>query len=723
MGLARGRDGGRGEGVPVEQAARQASFSMSVFDAEQRYLWLNTVACEVMGTDEQALVGRAYPYGVPADVSNIGMLQALRDVVESGRPVHYESYTRAPSGIREHAWNLEFWPIHDDAGEVCAVGLAAFDSSEQHWARQRLTVLDDAALSLGRSLDLVQTAQELTELFVPRFADFASVDLLESVMHGEEPTESGADPVELRRVAHLSRTEGVPEAVVGLGTTDTYPPYSPLAQAFHGGSTVLSGGSGEQDFDRWITGAPQRARKMRVFGETVTSMMAVPLIARGATLGVAALYRTRPDEFNQDDYTLAKEIASRAALSVDNARRYARERATALTLQASLLPHGTARQSAVDAETPYRPADSQAGVGGDWFDIIALSGARVGLVVGDVVGHGIQACATMGRLRTAVQTLADVDLPPDELLAHLDDLVIRIGGEAEGAEGVEGDGEASGKKHSTDFDKDFRGDLGEAGQTGATCLYAVYDPISHTLTAASAGHPPPVLLLPDGSTEVLDISVGPVLGVGGLPFEALEVKLPRDTLIALYSDGLLRSPEHDPDAGIEQLREVLGSSGSTLEERCDHILSTMLPEHPADDVAFVLARTKALDDDHFRAWDLAADPAIVGQARRSVHDQLDEWGLAEASFVAELVVSELVTNAIRYGAEPIQLRLIHDHALICEVSDGNPTSPHLRRARSFDEGGRGLLLVAQLTSNWGTRHTPQGKTIWAEQALTPRLSM
>ena len=447
---------------------------------------------------------------------------------------------------------------------------------------------------------------------------------------------------------------------------------------------------------------------MRVRGKSVTSMLAVPLIARGATLGVAALYRTRPDEFNQDDYTLAKEIAGRAALCVDNARRYARERATALTLQASLLPHGTARQSAVDAATRYRPADSQAGVGGDWFDIIALSGARVGLVVGDVVGHGIQACATMGRLRTAVQTLADVDLPPDELLAHLDDLVIRIGGEAEAAE-------AAGE----DLGKDF----GEAGETGATCLYAVYDPISHTLTAASAGHPPPVLLLPDGSTEVLDISVGPVLGVGGLPFEALEVKLPRGTLITLYSNGLLESPEHDPDAGIERLREILGSSDSTLEERCDHILSAMLPEHPTDDVALVVARTKALDENHFRAWDLAADPAIVGLARHHVKEQLDEWGLSEASFVTELVVSELLTNAIRYGSEPIQLRLIHDRALICEVSDGNPTSPHLRRARILDEGGRGLLLVAQLTTNWGTRHTPEGKTIWAEQALTPRISM
>ena len=686
----RGEDG---EDVPVEEAARQASFSMSVFDTERRYRWLNTMACQVMGVCQDALIGQVPSCGGPADVSNRDMSQVLRDVVDSDRPVHYESCTRAPSGIRERAWNLEFWPVHDASGAVCAVGLAAFDSSEQYQARQRLTVLDEAAVSLGRSLDLVRTAQELTELVVPRFADFASVDLLEAVMHGEEPFEDSTKPVMLRRVAHLSTTEGVPEAVIRLGATDAYPQYSPLARALLGGHTVLSGGSGEHDFDRWIEGQPRRAVRMR--GEAVTSMLAVPLIARGATLGVIALYRTRPEGFSQDDYTLAKEIASRGALCVDNARRYTRERSTALALQASLLPHGQRRQSAVEVATRSRPADTRAGVGGDWFDIIPLSGARVGLVVGDVVGHGIQACATMGRLRTAVQTLADVDLPPQELLAHLDDLVIRIGGAA---------GE--------------RDEFAPAGEIGATCLYAVYDPISRVLTAASAGHPPPVVLLPDGSTRVLDISVGPVLGVGGLPFEALETELPAGSLIALYSDGLLETSEHDPDAGIDRLRAALRAADPELEGCCEGLLSAMLPDRPTDDVALVLARTRALDEKHFRTWDLPADPAVVAKARGYVEEQLADWGLAEAAFVTELVVSELVTNAIRYGAEPIQLRLIHDRALICEVSDANPTSPHLRRARALDEGGRGLLLVAQLTANWGTRHTAEGKIIWAKPALT-----
>ncbi|MFJ2606920.1 SpoIIE family protein phosphatase [Streptomyces sp. NPDC087425] len=681
----------------VDQAFRQASFSLSVFDTAQRYVRLNDEAGQVMGADEETLRGQVFPFGVPPDVNQLGTLEALREVAATGKPTHYEAYNRAPSGIREHAWNLELWPIRDASGEVRAVGMAGFDSSEQHWARQRLAILDEAAVSIGTSLDLDRTARELAELVVPRFADFASVDLLEAVMHGDEPPHAGPDgTLTLRRLAYVSADPAAPEGVIPLGATDMYPPYSPPAQALRSGLPVLGRG-GEADFDRWLAAAPARAEQLH--GHHLTaSVLAVPLIARSTTLGVAMLVRTRPDAFNQDDFALARELAGRAALCIDNARRYTRERTTALALQESLLPRGPTPQSAVDVACRYLPTDSRAGVGGDWFDILQLSGARVGLIVGDVVGHGIRASAAMGRLRTAVQTLADVDLPPDELLAHLDDLVLRLGGDAE------------------------MGGRPDAGETGATCLYAVYDPVSCKLTVASAGHPLPVLLLPDGTTRSPKVRVGPVLGVGGLPFESTEVELPEGTLLALFTDGLIESRDPDPDVGTALLHRTLADSGSaSLEDRCDQVLSALLPEHPRDDVALVLARTRALGSGQVRVWDLPADVAVVAEARRLATDQLAEWGLEEAGFITELVVSELVTNAIRYGAEPIQLRLIHDRALICEVSDGNSTSPHLRRARIFDEGGRGLLLVAQLSSSWGTRHTPTGKTIWAEQSLPPAI--
>ncbi|MFC9063451.1 SpoIIE family protein phosphatase, partial [Streptomyces sp. NPDC057074] len=335
---------------------------------------------------------------------------------------------------------------------------------------------------------------------------------------------------------------------------------------------------------------------------------------------------------------------------------------------------------------------ARAGVGGDWFDVIPLSGMRVAVVVGDVVGHGIQASATMGRLRTAVRTLADIDLTPEELLTHLDDLVVRLSEES---------GEDS------------------AGEVGATCLYAVYDPVSRQCALARAGHPAPLLVPPDGPPRLLELPSGPPLGVGGLPFESAELELREGSVLALYTDGLIESRDRDADAGQSLLREALSTPADSLDAACDRVLRTLLPSgSAADDVALLLARTRGLPAGQVATWDIPADPSLVAPVRKQVLEQLSTWGLLEASFTAELVVSELVTNAIRYGSPPIRLRLIHDAAtLICEVSDTSHTAPHLRRAKTWDEGGRGLLLVAQLTQRWGSRHTTDGKTIWAELGL------
>ncbi|WP_157867897.1 ATP-binding SpoIIE family protein phosphatase, partial [Streptomyces prasinus] len=387
------------------------------------------------------------------------------------------------------------------------------------------------------------------------------------------------------------------------------------------------------------------------------------------------------------------EITARAAVCIDNARRYSRERETTLTLQRSLLPRGLPRTAAVDAASRYLPA-ARTGVGGDWFDVIPLSGMRVAMVVGDVVGHGIQASATMGRLRTAVRTLADIDLAPEELLTHLDDLVLHLSHESGGDAGP--------------------------GEVGATCLYAVYDPVSRRCTLSRAGHPPPVLVPPDGPVRVLDMPSGPPLGVGGLPFESVELELPEGSVLGFYTDGLVNGRGDGTDTGPHLLCEALSHAASgALEEACDRVLHATLPPGPAtDDVTLLLTRTRGLSSSQVATWDIPADPALVAPVRKWVLDQLGVWGLTDVSFTVELVVSELVTNAIRYGAPPIRLRLICDAStLICEVSDGSHTAPHLRRAKTWDEGGRGLLLVAQLTQRWGSRHTAEGKTIWAELGL------
>ncbi|WP_159001329.1 SpoIIE family protein phosphatase, partial [Streptomyces sp. SBT349] len=424
------------------------------------------------------------------------------------------------------------------------------------------------------------------------------------------------------------------------------------------------------------------------------SGIAVPLRARGATLGVAVFVRKEREEpFDTDDLLLAEEIGVQAAVCVDNARRYTHEHRTSLALQRSLLPRRLPDLAAVDVATRYLPADSTAGVGGDWFDVIQLSGARVALVVGDVVGHGLYASATMGRLRSAVRTLADIDLAPDELLTHLDDVVIRLGSETE----------------QTEEEQDVPG-----GAVGATCLYAVYDPVSRTCVMARAGHPAPVLVRPDGRAELLEAPAGPPLGLGGLPFEATELSLPEDSLLALYTNGLV-DIDHDMARGQECLRQALTEPPSSLEATCDKVIGTVLDGVPTDDIALLLARTKALDASHVATWDIADDPTAVGKARMLADRQLTAWQLRDAAFATELVVSELVTNAIRHADGPLQLRLIREpSALICEVSDSSSTSPHLRRARILDESGRGLFIVANLTERWGTRHGRYGKTIWAE---------
>jgi len=362
----------------------------------------------------------------------------------------------------------------------------------------------------------------------------------------------------------------------------------------------------------------------------------------------------------------------------------------AVTLQQSLLPRGLPEQDALDVAYRYLPA--QAGVGGDWFDVIPLPGARVALVVGDIVGHGMHAAATMGRLRTAVHNFSMLDLPPDDLLAHLDELVGRI-------------------------DKDEAAASGHASITGATCLYAIYDPVSRCCELARAGHLPPALVKADGTVEYLDVPAGPPLGLGGLPFETVQLQLPEGSRLVLYTDGLVEDRNRDIDLGLELLRRALAGSDRTPEETCDAAVDALLPSYPKDDVVLLVALTRALPDGQIAQWDVPVDPAAVAAARTAATRQLAEWGLDEMVFATELILSELVTNAIRYGTGPIRVRLLRGRSLICEVWDTSSTSPHLRYAAMTDEGGRGLFLVAQLAEHWGTRYIPSGKIIWAELPL------
>ncbi|NUP52748.1 MAG: SpoIIE family protein phosphatase [Catenulispora sp.] len=669
--------------------------AVAIYGPDLGYRRSNQAMVPVIGLPDDAI--RGLPIEDITTQPQTGVLaEGLRRALDSGEPGHLESFQRTGGERRVHAWSVDFVPL-DEPGDVGGVALVAHDITEQHYARQRLVLLNEAASRIGSTLDLTQTAQELLDVTVPELADFASVDLLTALEHEAEAGEEVLQgTVTLRRVAHCFAPGSSPQlkTVLDIGAADSYPAFTPPARALACGAGVLSNAD-DPEFIQWMNTDAVRAARIREQG--YHSMMAVPLRARGATLGVAVFYRrSRPDRMerlDEDDLLLAEELCARAAVSIDNAHRYMRERDTALSLQRSLLPQRMPEQSAVEVATRYLPAGTRSGIGGDWFDAIPLSGARVALVVGDVVGHGIHAAATMGRLRTAVRTLADVDLPPDELLTHLDDLVVHL---------------------SAEVDADQPG-----SEVGATCCYAVYDPVSRTVTLASAGHPPPIVTPPGGTASTLRIAVGPPLGIGGLPFEATSAELPEHSLLTLYSDGLIETRQRDLDEGLRQLCDVLSTPDPDLDAVCDTVLDTLIDGRPQDDVALLVARTRALAADRVATWEVRSDPASVAQARKDVTDQLTTWDLADLTFATELIVSELVTNAIRYGTAPITLRLILDRTLICEVSDASSTSPHLRRARVFDEGGRGLMLVAQLAHRWGTRHTPTGKTIWAEQPIVP----
>ncbi|MFI9168485.1 SpoIIE family protein phosphatase [Streptomyces lincolnensis] len=554
--------------------------------------------------------------------------------------------------------------------------------------RERLEFLNDVSGRIGTSLDLSRTIIEVSKAVVPRFTDVAGTYLREQVVAGEGFPDGVPDTTTMWHRVALEHTDepGRWDDVVPVGEAMPFPAHTPFFQCMTSGEPVLVPRISEQMGHAIASQFEKRDIRPLITGR---SMLIVPLKARNVVLGFMILLR-HPErvEFNDMDRVTGAELAARAGLVLDNARMYTYQESVAETLQDSMLPHIPPRMAGCDIATRYLPGTLLGRVGGDWFDSVKLPGARTALVVGDVMGHGLNSAAMMGQLRTAVQTMAALDLPPAQLLRKLDDLAQRLG-----------------------------------DTYLATCLYAVYDPIAGELHLANAGHIPPVLVRADGGrSELLDLPTGAPIGVGGVPFESVRVRVEPGDRLVMCTDGLVEVRGEDIGVGLATLCESAAHPAASMDDACDTIIRALNTRGGRkDDVALLMARLNGIEPDDVAEWRLRPDPAEVGRARAVVREQVHEWGAARLADSAELMVSELVTNAVRHShGRPVALRLVRGDTLLCEVDDDDHELPNLLSAGPEDAVGRGLRVVSMLAREWGASRTGAGKTVWFELTLPRR---
>ncbi|MET8700569.1 SpoIIE family protein phosphatase [Kitasatospora sp. NPDC004723] len=611
--------------------------------------------------------------------SPVGLAAFYRTVVD--RPYEEDDLTLAGELAVRAAVSIDNALLFTRERDAAAARQQALDEARS--AQQRLSLLNEASGRIGTTLDLYRTARELVDVVIPRFADFVTVDLREAVLDGEDPAPVPADGSVLMRavaVGELDEHGAMADAADAIGETSQSAQM--YAQSLRTGRSILVP---EVDAAalRGIVASPDRVQPSLEAG--VHSYLMVPLLARGLVLGGAEFVRSRnPLPFGPADRALAEELVARTALAIDNGRLYRRERETALTLQRSLLPQEIHRTLGLDLAYRYLPSSVVSEVGGDWFDVVPLSAGRVALVVGDVMGHGIRAAATMGQLRTVARTLITLEIAPDRVLQRLDEATTALG----------------------------------EGQF-ATCICVVYDPVGRHCTAACAGHLPPVVSDTEGNAHLVELPPGAPLGVGGVPFESVEFTLPEEGILTVYTDGLVERRGRDLDEGLRLLCRTVADRRPSLEQTCDAVLTELTGRTSEDDIAVIMAQARPAGSDRIATLALGGDHAMVAHSRRFTRETLTDWGLSALADCAELLTSELITNALVHAGSPTQLRLFCNRTLTVEVADRDITTPRIGRAHEEDEGGRGIHLVNELAHRWGSRRTPEGKVVWFELELPP----
>ncbi|MFG2989066.1 SpoIIE family protein phosphatase [Streptomyces sp. NPDC048257] len=541
----------------VDALFETCPIGLVMLDQDLRYIHLNQALADMDGLPIEAHLGRHMDeVMIMSDGGEYERM--LRAVARGGAPVVGTLVGVRPRGHpdRDQVRSVSFFPLSQAVGSRPGVGGLMVDVTDRERAileatasRRRLALLDGASTRIGTTLDVNVTAQELVDASMPDFCDGAVVEIVEWMDEAED-FDPGRPLITRRIASGTTLSAPAVELVSGVDKV-RYPPGSVIHDMLRTGRAISA--MVDEEFLARTVVIESRARLMAESG--VACILVAPLVARGTVQGIAMFGRSaaRPP-FSPEDVSLAGELASRAAICLDNARLYSRVQDIALTLQRALLPSTLAASPYVDVAHRYVPGSRITEVGGDWYDMINLPDGRVALVVGDVMGHGVSAAAAMGRLRITTKALARHDSEPAELLTELDACAQ------------------------------------EAGIELATCLYIVYDPRSGRARMASAGHPPPLVLRPDGTVEAVDEVLGVPLGVGGCPFRTTGIELPEHSTLALYTDGLIEARGRDIETGLDALRRELGRNGEPLEEAADRILANLLPDPPADDTVLVLAR-------------------------------------------------------------------------------------------------------------------------------------
>ncbi|MGP4008467.1 SpoIIE family protein phosphatase [Streptomyces sp. 4N124] len=544
-----------------ERLINQSPIGLALMDPDLRYLLVNPALERIDGIPAEDHIGRTLRETLPLpDIDTIE--SALRQVLTTGTPLLDQYHVGRPPADpeHEHAWSLSFYRLEDPGGRVLGAATSVVDVTERHRAaseadraRRRLALIADASTRVGTSLEVEQTARELAEVATGALADVVAVDVLDSALACRRIRRTDNSPEYFRALALKAAHPTVAlRAADPPGDLAAYDGDRLVTLCVHTGRPILVSHVGDHDLPR-IARDAEAATLLAQAG--VHSYLAVPLTAHGEVLGALDLKRTgNPLPFDADDVVLACELAGRAAVAIDNARWFQSVRNTALNLQRSLLPDHPPHHTGLELASRYQPAQATSEVGGDWYDVIPLSDDKTALVVGDVMGNGIDAAATMGRLRTATCAYADLDLAPGAVLQHLDKITCDL-------------------EHYI-----------------VTCLYAVYDPRTRQCLIANAGHMPPALAGPEHAPTLLDLPSGAPLGVGGIPFETTTVDLSPGDLLVLYTDGLVETRHHPIDERLNVLLSFLDEPHRPLEETCDLLLYGLRTSDDHDDVALLVAR-------------------------------------------------------------------------------------------------------------------------------------